>query len=398
VRKRIAELLSISLLALTGSVSGFAQEVQPATQEKPSAAAQEKQVAAEALAREKQAAARAVAREKRALAHEKRVAAEQQRSIANALRQATRPEGTFKLLGSRLGIGRVVKGAPYSATAITEHTQTLSDGNQIIQKNEATYYRDSEGRTRIDQKLKTIGKWTASGEAPRIITISDPVAGNYYSLDPRTRTALMDARVPQKGPRIPKGIDGPKGLNSPKELIGPKGLNGPKELNGLKSLNGPKELNGPKGIDGPKGLNGPRELHGPKGPNGPKVLDGPQREKKKQSLGTRVIEGVSAEGTRQTITIPAGEIGNVSPIEIIDESWYSPELQVPVMTSHHDPRSGDTIYRLTGINRSEPARSLFEVPADYRIVDKRAPKSPAKPEQPKIAKPAQQPEDKLLRN
>ena len=68
---------------------------------------------------------------------------------------------------------------------------------------------------------------------------------------------------------------------------------------------------------------------------------------------------------------------------------------MPVMTSHHDPRSGDTLYRLTGINRSEPVRSLFEVPSDYRIVDKRAPKSPAKPEQPKIAKPAQQPEDKL---
>ena len=383
MRKRIAQLLSICLLTLTGSVSGFAREVQAATQEKPAAPAQEKQVAAEAVAREKQAAARALAREKRTLANEKRVAAELQRTLANALRQAIRPEGTFKLLGSRLTIGRVVKGAPYSATAITEHTQTLADGNQIIQKNEATYYRDSEGRTRIDQKLKTIGKWTASGEAPRIVTISDPVAGNYYSLDPRTRTALMDARGPQKGPRIPKGIDGPKGLNGPKELTGPKGPTGP------------KELTGPKGLDGPKGLNGPRELTGPKGPNGPKVLDGPEREKKKQSLGTRVIEGVSAEGTRQTITIPAGEIGNVSPIEIIDESWYSPELQVPVMTSHHDPRSGDTIYRLTGINRSEPARSLFEVPADYRIVDKRAPKSPAKPEQPKIAKPAQQPEDKL---
>jgi hypothetical protein len=383
VRKRIAQLLSICLLALTGSVSGFAQEVQPATQAKPSAPAQEKQAAAEGVAREKQAAARALAREKRTLEHEKRVADEQQRTIANALRQATRPEGTFKLLGSRLGIGRVVKGAPYSATAITEHTQTLADGNQIIQKNEATYYRDSEGRTRIDRKLKTIGKWTASGEAPRIITISDPVAGNYYSLDPQTRTALMDARGPQKGPKTPKVLDGPKGLNGPRELNGPRGPNGP------------KELNGPKGLDGPKGLNGPREPNGPKGPNGPRVLDGPEREKKKQSLGTRVIEGVSAEGTRQTITIPAGEIGNVSPIEIIDESWYSPELQVPVMTSHHDPRSGDTIYRLTRINRSEPVRSLFEVPSDYRIVDKRTPKSPAKPEQPKIAKPAQQPEDKL---
>jgi hypothetical protein len=123
--------------------------------------------------------------------------------------------------------------------------------------------------------------------------------------------------------------------------------------------------------------------------------EGPKKEKKKESLGTRVIEGVSAEGTRSTLTIPAGEIGNVAPIEIIDESWYSPELQVPIMTSHHDPRSGDTIYRLTNINRNEPARSLFEVPSDYRIVDRRAPKPPAPPEPAKLAKPVKKPEDEL---
>jgi len=78
---------------------------------------------------------------------------------------------------------------------------------------------------------------------------------------------------------------------------------------------------------------------------------------------------VEAEGTRATVTIPAGEIGNILPINIIDESWYSPELKMPVMTRHHDPRSGDTVFRLTKISRAEPARQLFEVPADYRIVE-----------------------------
>jgi hypothetical protein len=38
-----------------------------------------------------------------------------------------------------------------------------------------------------------------------------------------------------------------------------------------------------------------------------------------------------------------------------------------IMSKHRDPRSGETIYRLTNINRSEPDRSLFEVPADYKV-------------------------------
>jgi hypothetical protein len=40
---------------------------------------------------------------------------------------------------------------------------------------------------------------------------------------------------------------------------------------------------------------------------------------------------------------------------------------VVVMTKHSDPRFGESSYRLTNINRSEPAKSLFEVPADYTI-------------------------------
>jgi len=38
-----------------------------------------------------------------------------------------------------------------------------------------------------------------------------------------------------------------------------------------------------------------------------------------------------------------------------------------VMTRHSDPRMGETTYKLTNINRSEPAKTLFEVPADYTI-------------------------------
>jgi hypothetical protein len=87
-----------------------------------------------------------------------------------------------------------------------------------------------------------------------------------------------------------------------------------------------------------------------------------------------MIEGVSAEGTRTTITIPAGEVGNERAIEIVSERWYSPELQVVVMTRHSDPRFGETTYKLTNVNRVEQPKSLFEVPPGYTV--KEAPPMP----------------------
>jgi hypothetical protein len=87
----------------------------------------------------------------------------------------------------------------------------------------------------------------------------------------------------------------------------------------------------------------------------------------KEDLGQQVIEGVTARGTRTTTVIPAGAIGNELPITVTSEEWLSPDLKVLVMTKHADPRSGETTYRLTGITRSEPDPSLFELPAGMTI-------------------------------
>jgi len=98
-----------------------------------------------------------------------------------------------------------------------------------------------------------------------------------------------------------------------------------------------------------------------------------KHEAKTEKLEARSFDGVTAEGTRTTVTIPAGEIGNEMPINIVDEHWYSPELQVTVMTRHSDPRSGETTYRLTNISRAEPAAALFQVPSDYTLKDMSTP-------------------------
>jgi len=90
---------------------------------------------------------------------------------------------------------------------------------------------------------------------------------------------------------------------------------------------------------------------------------------KTEDLGTQIFDGVAAQGTRTTTTIPAGQIGNDRDINIVSERWYSKELQMVVKTVHSDPRSGDEVYQLTNINRTEPPQTLFEIPADYKVMD-----------------------------
>jgi hypothetical protein len=90
---------------------------------------------------------------------------------------------------------------------------------------------------------------------------------------------------------------------------------------------------------------------------------------KSEDLGTKLIEGVSAQGTRLTTTIPAGAAGNDLPITIVDERWHSPELQITLVSQHSDPRTGTTVYRLSKISRANPSPLLFEIPAGFTITD-----------------------------
>ena len=88
---------------------------------------------------------------------------------------------------------------------------------------------------------------------------------------------------------------------------------------------------------------------------------------KTESLGMKQLEGVNVEGTRTTYEIPVGEIGNDKPIYVITEKWYSPELQMIVMSKHTDPLAGEQIFRLTNIILGEPAAELFTIPKDYKL-------------------------------
>jgi hypothetical protein len=234
--------------------------------------------------------------------------------------------------------GKTVKGSPYSAEAVTERTQTLSDGNRIVNKSSTKIYRDSEGRTRREQDIDFPGNIT--GQTIKTVIINDPVAGVTYSLDPEARTA-------RKSKMFHFDFQGPTVSTS--ETPKPARVSGATASSGdfVFSTNGP----GVPGI----------------GPTFSFNVEDESKNVVKESLGNQNIEGVEAEGSRTTRTIPAGTIGNERPIAIVDERWYSPTLQTVVMIRHSDPRSGENVYRLTNIDRSEPAHVLFEVPGDYQI-------------------------------
>jgi len=104
---------------------------------------------------------------------------------------------------------------------------------------------------------------------------------------------------------------------------------------------------------------GPR----PEGPRDPVARKGG----KSESLGSKTIEGVKVEGTRDTFEIPAGHLGNDKPIEVITENWFSPELSVMVMSRHLDPISGEHTFRLSNIRLGDPPVDLFKVPSGYKI-------------------------------
>jgi hypothetical protein len=217
----------------------------------------------------------------------------------------------MELLGfAEMHPGKVVTGAPYTATALTETKQTLADGNTIDRKVQSTVYRDGQGRTRREITFTGAGPLTTSGQPRSAVMIHDPVAATAYVLHPDKKTA--------------------------EQLPGPR--NGPKKANNMQSKFEARIQE--------------------------EIANGTL---KKEDLGTQTINGIPAQGTRYTRTIAALQVGNANPIVIATEQWYSPDLQVIVKSTRSDPRFGETTYTLTNIQRTEPAATLFAVPSDYTV-------------------------------
>jgi hypothetical protein len=281
-------------------------------------------------------------------------------------------DNTFVFVSSEMSIdGKLVKGAPYSAQAVNESIQTLPGGNRIVRQNTTTVYRDSEGRTRRDQTISVVGGYSAAGEPAQTTFINDPVAGVNYILDAKNRTARkidVGARVAAEQKAVEAKMEAMKQKMATRKTGAEDGPSADAEKIAIEKAAVATTVSRDGGFkyEMRTGPGAAPVILGNGGP-GFMMMRGDKKNTRKEELGKQTVEGVEAEGTRYVTTIPAGEIGNEQPIEVVFESWYSPELQTVVMSKFSDPRTGENTYRLTNINRSEPAHSLFEVPADYTI-------------------------------
>lgn len=297
-------------------------------------------------------------------------------------------DNNFLFVSTEMSLdGKLVKGAPYSAQAISESVQTLAGGNRIVRRNTSTDYRDSEGRTRRDQTISVVGNFAASGEPAQMTFINDPVAGVNYILDAKNKTVRKidyGLRMNAEKKAIEAKIDAMKKSGDPQAATDAAKMEVMKtKIEARKAESGDPQsaavaekiaIEKAAAAAGPEfrfemkvpppGM--PQVITG-NGPGGFTVMKKDPKNTKTESLGKQTIEGVECEGTRSITTIAAGEIGNELPIEIVFERWYSPELQTVVMSKQSDPRFGENTYRLTNINRSEPPHTLFEVPADYTV-------------------------------
>jgi hypothetical protein len=211
--------------------------------------------------------------------------------------------------------GKVVKGAPFSATATSETTETLQDGSVLHRTSQVTMYRDSQGRSRHEATFTGFGPLSTSGAPKKMVMISDPVVGVHIMLDDEQKVAHKSALRAHNGPAA--------------------------DADSAPAFEGRMQEREQKA-----------EAAG--------LL-------KKESLGTQTINGVVAEGTRITHIIPVGQIGNEKPLQVVSERWYSADLQIVLKSTHTDPRSGTTTYTVTSLQRTEPAATLFSVPADYTV-------------------------------
>src|SRR6266404_6498455 len=187
----------------------------------------------------------------------------------------------------------VVKGHGYQDDAVTETVQTLADGSHISHKMVASVARDAEGRTMRSETLDGMGLWGggASDKQIKVTTVFDPVAGTHMHWQSDSKTAAV---IPM--PRPGAMGSGPVHFSSA-------------EAGGAVS----------SGKFGAEGVFEDGAMPPPPGPDTVFVGEmhteyhkagAASSNETTEQLGTRMVEGVEAVGTRAKEVIPAGTIGN----------------------------------------------------------------------------------------
>lgn len=245
-----------------------------------------------------------------------------------------RPDGVF-LKTAAAAANQTVTGRPVSGTEEHKSRQTLGDGTVISTSTSDRFYRDSAGRTRTEN---------AEGR----IVISDPVAHTIVTLNPATKMARQNP-LPPGGDRINVAITLDNGAT---RMI-------TSTLSPAIDVASAAEMK----ANAEKAATMRAKVMAESGAR--MVKD--DENVKHEDLGVESLNGVLATHTRDTVTIPQGQIGNDRDIHVVNERWYSDDLQMLVKTVNSDPRFGDNTYELTNVSRDEPDAALFQIPAGYTI-------------------------------
>jgi hypothetical protein len=233
-------------------------------------------------------------------------------------------------------------GAPYSGDQIEVVVQRLADGSELTQrKYVGREYRDSAGRTRTEHFA--LSDDPNSNPAPSFVDIADPVANVQYRLETRNKIARRWDMAKIPGPE--NAVFAPVGISHGE---------------GLPDAPPPRTMSASARPAAPTGPP-------PTPPPGAIRATGMSMER----LGTRVIDGITTEGTRTSNSQPRGPMGETLATPIVSEQWTATDLRVTLFSKMSDPRLGETTRSWLHFSREEPPITLFQPPPDYRVVDEK---------------------------
>jgi hypothetical protein len=292
------------------------------------------------------------------------------------------------MLGVSSPLGaQAVSGKPVYAEFVTEHHQSFTDGNRISRSTTSCIYRDAQGRVRRESQLSLPGM-PAVVSASIFITIVDHQLGYGYVLDPQEMVAHrydLNAAGPSYVARLHTEANGRALLSADPKPSAESAATAPPaaaetshwRLHAFPS----HQDHAPDGTPAVMST-GSRSSSLGSGflpedsgfASAPTMrIDQPflaaPNPVRTENLGEQMILGFRARGTRVVTTLPAGQIGNDRPIDIVSEQWFSPELELVLRSMHHDPWAGEFTTTIVRVSRGDQPVSLFEVPAPYRIID-----------------------------
>jgi hypothetical protein len=211
----------------------------------------------------------------------------------------------------RVTQGTILTGAPFSAEQSEQSEQILADGTHQtpIVRLPVKMYRDSQGRTRLDRTLippRPVSIPSDKANDLVVSEITDPVSGYFYFVDIFRKIAYrvkVDPPLPAAAFTVQPPAPVPPGAKGPPVTI--------------------------------------------------------------ESLGTKLIQGVEAEGERRTTTYTPGPGRNAA---LVTEVWSVPRLHLIVLRTSAQS-SGSSKLELTGLSLASPPADLFAPPQGFQVID-----------------------------